>query len=186
MSRQNYYLARKQRCRRSIECGRVLELTRRERAPQPRLGTRKTFGIISGELADAGIKLGRDRYFDMTENFHCYENALAERVNGILKQEYELDGVFPSKSLGIKAFLQAVYLYNNRRPHMGIGYRIPAEFHSAKEEASARLRLAEPSTLRVAPSGTGSALRSRASSEQGARGSGIRKDVKTLRSSKSI
>ena len=33
----------------------------------------------------------------MTETAHCYENALAERVNGILKQEYEMDNTFRTR-----------------------------------------------------------------------------------------
>ena len=33
----------------------------------------------------------------MTQIMHCYENALAERVNGILKQEYEMDRTFRTK-----------------------------------------------------------------------------------------
>ena len=33
----------------------------------------------------------------MTEEMHCYENALAERVNGILKQEYGLGSTFKTK-----------------------------------------------------------------------------------------
>lgn len=65
----------------------------------------------------------------MTEQAHCYENAMAERVNGILKQEYELDSEFRSKELAMAAFAQAVWLYNHRRPHMSLGYRIPAEVH---------------------------------------------------------
>jgi len=65
----------------------------------------------------------------MTEINHCYENALAERVNGILKQEYELDSVFRTKKQAKIAFYQAVNLYNNRRPHMSLKYRIPNEVH---------------------------------------------------------
>jgi putative transposase len=65
----------------------------------------------------------------MTEIMHCYENALAERVNGILKQEYELDATFPTKELAQKAFEQAVWMYNNRRPHMALDYQIPGEVH---------------------------------------------------------
>ena len=34
----------------------------------------------------------------MTQVMHCYENAKAERVNGILKQEYELDRRFRTKA----------------------------------------------------------------------------------------
>lgn len=67
----------------------------------------------------------------MTEENHCYENATAERVNGILKQEYNLDQTFRTKQQAIKAFYQAVYLYNNRRPHLSLGYKIPAIVHDS-------------------------------------------------------
>jgi transposase InsO family protein len=67
----------------------------------------------------------------MTEEMHCYENALAERVNGILKQEYGLDSTFRAKDQARKAFKQAVWLYNHRRPHVSLNYRIPAEVHRA-------------------------------------------------------
>ena len=66
----------------------------------------------------------------MTEALHCYENALAERVNGILKQEYELDGTFRTKQQARTAFQQAVALYNQRRPHLSLDYRTPDEVHS--------------------------------------------------------
>jgi transposase InsO family protein len=66
----------------------------------------------------------------MTEVLHCYENALAERVNGIIKQEYELDRTFRTKEQAIAAFRQAVWLYNHRRPHLALDYRTPAEVHA--------------------------------------------------------
>ena len=65
----------------------------------------------------------------MTEVMHCYENAMAERVNGILKQEYELDQTFRTKSQARKAFEQAVWFYNHRRPHLMLDYRFPADVH---------------------------------------------------------
>ena len=65
----------------------------------------------------------------MTEVMHCYENALAERVNGILKQEYNLDQTFRTKSQAKKAFEQAVNLYNHRRPHTKLNMRFPADVH---------------------------------------------------------
>ena len=65
----------------------------------------------------------------MTEELHCYENAMAERVNGILKQEYELDATFQTKEQARKAFAQAVDLYNNRRPHLNLDYKTPEEVH---------------------------------------------------------
>lgn len=65
----------------------------------------------------------------MTEILHCYENAKAERLNGILKNEYELDQTFRTKSHARRTFTQAVYLYNNCRPHGKLAYRYPSEVH---------------------------------------------------------
>jgi transposase InsO family protein len=53
----------------------------------------------------------------MTEENHCYENGLAERVNGILKDEYMLDSTFNSFRQAEQACNQAIELYNTRRPH---------------------------------------------------------------------
>ena len=66
----------------------------------------------------------------MTEKDHCAENALAERMNGILKQEYGLGEEFGSKALGRKAAAQAVWLYNTKRPHGALGYDYPERVHS--------------------------------------------------------
>jgi putative transposase len=75
------------------------------------------------------LLLARGLRVSMTEVLHCYENAMAERVNGILKQEYNLDGKFRTKAQAIAAFNQAVCLYNHNRPHLALGYRTPAEVH---------------------------------------------------------
>ena len=65
----------------------------------------------------------------MTEDNHCYENAKAERVNGILKQEYGLGRTFASKAQARRAIEQAIWLYNYRRPHVSLGYLKPDEVH---------------------------------------------------------
>lgn len=65
----------------------------------------------------------------MTEEMHCYENAKAERVNGILKQEYYLGGCFRTKKQAIEAVDQAVCLYNTRRPHLALNYKTPEMAH---------------------------------------------------------
>ena len=67
----------------------------------------------------------------MTEENHCYENSKAERLNGILKQEYGLGGRFLSKAEARIAVREAVMLYNYRRPHQGLGYRYPMEVYFA-------------------------------------------------------
>ena len=261
MSRQNYYKGRKARQKAAVDAGLICRLVRRERAVQPRLGGRKLFHLLRAELAENGVKLGRDRFFDvlrehsllleklpsfapkttnsrhslpvfhnlvkemtltgrnqawasdityirtdkgficlalisdmwlrkivgyhagdtleaegalraleraaatlgegeqpvhhsdrgcqycchayvdalrrhgmgvsMTEEAHCYENALAERVNGILKQEYGLGGSFKSKADAVKAVDEAVLLFNTKRPHQALHYKIPEHRHSA-------------------------------------------------------
>jgi len=73
----------------------------------------------------------RGLIMSMTEENHCYENALAERVNGILKQEYGLGCQFRSKAQAVKAIQQAIELYNHHRPHWALKYRTPAEVHAA-------------------------------------------------------
>ena len=65
----------------------------------------------------------------MTEENHCYENAHAERVNGILKREYALGQVLPSLEAARKAVDQAVELYNTRRPHWSLNLNYPAKVH---------------------------------------------------------
>lgn len=258
MTRQNYYKGRVARQRQSVDEALILELVRRERALQPQLGARKLLGLLGPELKEAGVELGRDRFFallarhkllvprvgrgvrttwsghgygvyvnllkglsltgpdqawvsdityirtsqgfmylslvmdafsrtivgydcsdslemegalralsmaldqlpagarpvhhsdrgiqyccgayvsalssrglsiSMTEENHCYENAKAERLNGTLKREYGLGAEFGRKSEVKVAVSQAVSLYNSRRPHAALGYRVPLSVH---------------------------------------------------------
>ncbi|MBK7134544.1 MAG: IS3 family transposase [Bacteroidales bacterium] len=61
----------------------------------------------------------------------CYENAVAERVNGILKQEYDLGSRFITKDIAVKATKEAVNLYNTARLHRSINFKTPAEMYAA-------------------------------------------------------
>lgn len=63
MSRQNYYKQRKLRQHRQVDEGLVLSLVRRERAVQPKLGTRKLLHMLKGEMRSVGVYVGRDRFF---------------------------------------------------------------------------------------------------------------------------
>ena len=261
MTRQNYYARRKLRGRREVDEELLVGLVRLERSLQPRLGTRKLRVLVEGELAQAGVKIGRDRFFtvlrqhgllleprpsqtprttqsyhllpvfrnlvkglqvrwvnevwvgdltylrteegfmflalltdmksrhivghhfgdslesigcqqalqmalkrrpkdvqtihhtdrgsqycchpyvelaldagmkmSMTEVDHCAENALAERMNGILKSEYGLDRVFATKADSRKAVEQAIHLYGTRRPHSALNHQFPAQVYAA-------------------------------------------------------
>jgi transposase InsO family protein len=67
----------------------------------------------------------------MTETNHCAENALAERMNGILKQEYRLGLEFATKADARRAVAQSIRLYNTQRPHRALGNRTPEEVHQS-------------------------------------------------------
>lgn len=258
MSRQNFYKRRSVRQKLSVDEDLVLELVHRERALQPRLGTRKLIVLISDELTHAGVYVGRDRMFSimdnyelliernpsfkkttdsnhnfrvypnkakdlvltaphqlwvsdityirtlegfmylclimdvysrfivgwdcsdslemqgalraldmaiaqrpdgvntmhhsdcgcqfcsgpyenrltqegieisMTEENHCYENGKAERLNETIKYEYGLVGTLARKSLVHPLASSAINLYNYRRPHISLDYKIPSQVH---------------------------------------------------------
>lgn len=63
MSRQNYYKQRRVRQREQVDEQLALELVRRERWRQPKLGVRKLLHLVEPELRAAGASLGRDRFF---------------------------------------------------------------------------------------------------------------------------
>lgn len=261
MTRQNYYAQRRRRRRRAVDAQLICGLVQQERRLQPRLGTRKLRTLLQGALKEAGVHLGRDRFFEvlrqeglllkprrseyprttqayhnlpvfrnlikgrlvsrpnevwvgdltylrseegfmflalltdkmsrhivgyhcsdslesigcqralvmaleqlppgqrpihhsdrgsqycsheyvnlacarglsmsMTEEDHCAENALAERMNGILKSEYGLDQRFKTKAQTRHAVHQAIQLYSTRRPHSALGNQFPAVVHKS-------------------------------------------------------
>jgi len=71
------------------------------------------------ELKKRGI------YISMTEENHCYENAIAERVNGILKNEFYLDQCFFNTLNASNASKNAIDIYNNKRLHLSLDYQTP-------------------------------------------------------------
>lgn len=76
-----------------------------------------------GELKKNGLAIS------MTEENHCAENSIAERVNGILKNEYYLDADFRTEADARKAVDQTVYLYNTKRPHRSLELCTPEAMH---------------------------------------------------------
>jgi transposase InsO family protein len=261
MSRQNYYARRQVRQAQAVDAALICELVQAERRVQPRLGTRKLRVVLQAALAQAGVTVGRDRFFgvlrggglllaplpreypqttssyhclpvfanlvkdrvvsrpnevwvsdltylrteegflylalvtdkfsrkilgyhcgdtleavgcvralemalkdlpawvhpihhsdqgsqycchdyvqalglrgltiSMTVADHCAENALAERMNGILKGEYGLGQKLKTKALGRQLTDQGVWLYNTRRPHTALKYQTPAAVHGS-------------------------------------------------------
>jgi putative transposase len=74
-------------------------------------------------LQDHSIKIS------MTENGDPRENAIAERINGILKEEYLHHGQLHNLEQVKERLMEAVELYNNDRPHLSIGLLTPNSVH---------------------------------------------------------
>lgn len=70
-----------------------------------------------------GIKIS------MTENSDPYENAMAERMNRTLKEEFGLGNILKSKKHAKYLTEEAVYLYNNLRPHLALNMKKPQQVH---------------------------------------------------------
>lgn len=68
----------------------------------------------------------------MTDGYDCYQNALAERINGILKEEFLIAKPNDIKQARI-IIDQSVKLYNERRPHLSLKYLTPNQVHKNKK-----------------------------------------------------
>jgi putative transposase len=66
----------------------------------------------------------------MTENGDPYENAIAERVNGILKTEWLYEMKLKNYTEAHKSVKNIIDIYNSERPHTSIEMLTPNEAHS--------------------------------------------------------
>jgi putative transposase len=64
----------------------------------------------------------------MTDGYDCYQNALAERVNGILKQEFLLYRCKTFEDLKVLV-AESIDIYNRLRPHLSLGMKTPEDVH---------------------------------------------------------
>lgn len=89
--------------------------------------------------SDRGIQYAHPSYIElqlenritpsMTTKYDPYENAVAERVNGILKTEFDLGGVLPERKMAIQEVKTAIQIYNYERPHMSCDMLTPWQAH---------------------------------------------------------
>jgi putative transposase len=71
-----------------------------------------------------------DIRMSMTEHSDPYENALAERMNRTLKEEFLPNAPLPSRHYAQMLIRQAVELYNTYRPHLALNGRTPDQIHN--------------------------------------------------------
>lgn len=69
----------------------------------------------------------------MTQTGSPYDNAIAERVNGILKHQLGLNQVFKNYASAVESVCHAIDAYNRLRPHMSVGNLTPEQAHTTKQ-----------------------------------------------------
>ena len=69
----------------------------------------------------------------MGEVGNPYDNAVAERINGILKNEFYLNATFTDFNTALKATRDSINIYNHLRPHMALDYQTPVEKYAAQK-----------------------------------------------------
>ena len=99
----------------------------------------KQYGYSTIHHSDRGVQYCSDAYQQvlrehgmmpsMTDGYDCYQNALAERVNGILKQEFLL---YRCKTFDeLKQLVEeSIDIYNRLRPHLSLGMKTPNQVHN--------------------------------------------------------
>ena len=103
------------------------------------LKSKRNWQIQTIHHSDRGVQYCSKEYVElsrqnnclisMTENGDPYENALAERMNRTIKEEFGLGEEIKTRSLAQQMIQEAVYLYNNYRPHLALNYKTPNEIH---------------------------------------------------------
>ena len=106
-----------------------------------KMATKNRIGKDTIHHSDRGIQYCSNQYVglleqkgiqvSMGEAGNCYDNAMAERVNGILKNEFNLDSTFKDLKTAQKAVLQAIKTYNELRPHLALKMKKPVELYAA-------------------------------------------------------
>ena len=91
--------------------------------------------------SDRGIQYCSNGYVDildkhkskisMTEQDHVYENAVAERVNGILKTEFLLGQKLRSFQIAKELTAESIKIYNEQRLHTSLDYQTPEQRYAA-------------------------------------------------------
>ena len=74
----------------------------------------------------------------MTDGYDCYQNAMAERINGILKEEF-LVAKPKDVHQARKIIDESSWIYNNLRPHLSLNYKTPEQVHHEKTLTFTRL-----------------------------------------------
>lgn len=103
------------------------------------LNTKQYKDIQTIHHSDRGLQYCSKEYVELSKSHNClismtengdpYENALAERMNRTIKEEFGLGEALKSKQIAEQMIEEAVFLYNNYRPHLSLNYKTPTQIH---------------------------------------------------------
>ena len=77
-----------------------------------------------------------DIRLSMTENSDPYENALAERMNRTIKEEFGMDRKLKTRQQVYQLIEESIFLYNNKRPHLALKMKTPEQVYKTKIPAT--------------------------------------------------
>ncbi len=120
------------------EVAEALKMALRERQGGARLIHHSDRGIQYCASAYQELHKKHGLTCSMTDGYDCYQNALAERINGILKTEFLL---YRPADLGLARQMvgQSVCIYNQERPHTALKYKTPDAVHRASVRLQTKL-----------------------------------------------
>ena len=94
--------------------------------------------------SDRGVQYCSEKYvqlleknginISMTQSSNPLDNSIAERINGILKDEWLYDKKLETRQGAVNYVKKIISIYNNDRPHMSLGMRTPNYFHCEAPE----------------------------------------------------
>ena len=85
----------------------------------------------------------------MTEKYDPYQNAIAERINGIIKQEFIGDIKIESIELMQILIDESIKIYNTERPHFSCELLTPEMMHQQRELKRKTHKMKKQNTLKV-------------------------------------
>lgn len=88
----------------------------------------------------------------MTQDGSPYDNAVAERINGILKAEFGLADVLEDEAAARQLAKESIELYNQLRPHLSCGLLTPEQMHGQQKQAIKTYKTKNPPVPRPADS----------------------------------
>lgn len=116
----------------AVSMGKALRMALKEKQTETDTIHHSDRGLQYCSAHYVGLATERGLRMSMTQDSDPYENALAERMNRTLKEEFGLGNTLDDLQQVELLLKQAVELYNHHRPHLALMMRTPQQVHQEK------------------------------------------------------